>query len=190
MSNYIEIRGQKFGRLTVVRQNFNKKNRMQEKTYWDCICDCGNTTVVIKEKLLNGHTASCGCFHRDQLIANNIGRGSNPVYSAMRNLYRSYIKSARNREIEFDITIEEFEELTTSTCSYCGTEPHINWKGHRKESGYIYNGIDRLDRSIGYVIGNCVTSCKKCNWAKGKMGVKEFGQFIKNVYEFSFGGVV
>ena len=29
---------------------------------WECICDCGNLTVVTAGNLLHGHTQSCGCI--------------------------------------------------------------------------------------------------------------------------------
>lgn len=48
----------RFGRLTVVRfAGISKGN----KTLYECVCDCGNTTIVTADKLKNGHTSSCGC---------------------------------------------------------------------------------------------------------------------------------
>lgn len=32
---------------------------------WNCICDCGNKTIVGASKLKSGHTVSCGCFRRE-----------------------------------------------------------------------------------------------------------------------------
>lgn len=31
------------------------------KSQWKCVCDCGNTCVVMSSHLLSGHTKSCGC---------------------------------------------------------------------------------------------------------------------------------
>lgn len=41
-----------------------------------------------------------------------------------------------------------------------------------------YNGIDRIDDSIGYTIDNCVTCCRTCNWAKGNKDYSEFLFYI------------
>lgn len=35
---------------------------------WECICDCGASTVVAASKLKNGHTSSCGCLSRERLM--------------------------------------------------------------------------------------------------------------------------
>ena len=55
----VDISGQKFGRLTVLKFAGNNK--------WECRCDCGNITLVSSQKLKSGHTKSCGCFQRDRL---------------------------------------------------------------------------------------------------------------------------
>ena len=51
----------RFGYLTVIKElpSKNKKRR------WDCLCDCGNHTVLTSSKLLSGHTKSCGCLRSE-----------------------------------------------------------------------------------------------------------------------------
>lgn len=51
--------GQKFGRLTVTKFSHVSKNR---QSYYECVCDCCKTCVVNANKLLSGHTRSCGCL--------------------------------------------------------------------------------------------------------------------------------
>jgi hypothetical protein len=41
-----DLRGQKFGKLTPI-DYFYKNNRV----YWNCLCDCGNKTVVQSSSL-------------------------------------------------------------------------------------------------------------------------------------------
>lgn len=57
--------GNKFNRLTVIDGpvRVTKNNRVA----WVCVCDCGNVTTVETAKLKNGHTKSCGCYHREML---------------------------------------------------------------------------------------------------------------------------
>ena len=50
---------QRFGRLTV--QSLHSRDKKYNKR-WVCLCDCGNTTVVLQHQLKNGHTKSCGCY--------------------------------------------------------------------------------------------------------------------------------
>ena len=55
--------GNKHGFLSVISRAETPKG---EKTaYWNCLCDCGNSTIVEGTKLRSGHTSSCGkcnCF--------------------------------------------------------------------------------------------------------------------------------
>lgn len=49
--------GKKFNLLTVV-----DKERIEGVIYWQCICDCGNTTRARTSYLKNGSVKSCGCL--------------------------------------------------------------------------------------------------------------------------------
>lgn len=51
--------GQFFGRLVVVSRAENDK---KQNTRWNCMCNCGKTTVVGSHQLKSGHTRSCGCL--------------------------------------------------------------------------------------------------------------------------------
>ncbi len=53
----LDLTGQRFGMLTVLRPAENIGNR----TAWVCRCDCGKETVVKTYHLRCGHTKSCGC---------------------------------------------------------------------------------------------------------------------------------
>lgn len=61
MNQKYNIIGQRFGRLTVISLSPIKKSR---KLYWNCKCDCGNTTVVSGSNLRAGKVISCGCAHK------------------------------------------------------------------------------------------------------------------------------
>lgn len=54
----IDLTGQRFGRLTVIKRAESKTSA----TRWECLCDCGKTTVVQSYYLRNGMTKSCGCL--------------------------------------------------------------------------------------------------------------------------------
>lgn len=63
MGKYIDITGQTFNKLTVLGRSVKQSN---VGAMWDCICECGNLTVVESMKLRKGLTKSCGC-HRANL---------------------------------------------------------------------------------------------------------------------------
>lgn len=60
----IDLTGQRFGRLTVIRPIFDKEKHC---TLQECLCDCGNTVYVKYGKLTQAKqpTRSCGCLRVD-----------------------------------------------------------------------------------------------------------------------------
>lgn len=59
--------GKKYGRLTVLEFSHTNKNR---KSFYKCLCECGNYTVVDDQKLKSGHTSSCGCVRKEMYESN------------------------------------------------------------------------------------------------------------------------
>ena len=57
--NFIDLTGQKFGKLLVLSESDKKTDR---HTHWNCLCDCGNHCVVMGKQLRSGATKSCGCL--------------------------------------------------------------------------------------------------------------------------------
>lgn len=71
MGKIKDITGQRFGRLVALEISGKEKNRM----IWRCRCDCGNEVNIPGTYLRSGHTQSCGCIHREQLIERNSKHG-------------------------------------------------------------------------------------------------------------------
>lgn len=65
MSELKDLTGKRFGKLTVIDRAPSKITpKGQHKTMWNCVCDCGNASVVGTTNLLSGHTKSCGCLQK------------------------------------------------------------------------------------------------------------------------------
>lgn len=58
----IDLTGQTFGRLTVLYELTERKNK---KIYYHCQCECGNKTDVCGQHLKNGKIQSCGCLKKE-----------------------------------------------------------------------------------------------------------------------------
>lgn len=57
-----DLTGQKFGRLTVIRQDGHRGRNIA----WLCLCECGNTVTVNGSSLCRRKaTQSCGCYARE-----------------------------------------------------------------------------------------------------------------------------
>lgn len=70
MAKFIDLTGQRFGKLVVIKRAPNKNKR----TMWLCKCDCGNEVEVRSDQLRGGITKSCGCLHIEQV--KNIGKNN------------------------------------------------------------------------------------------------------------------
>jgi len=69
MGKFVDLTGQKFSRLTVIKRVANSDAK---QTRWLCKCQCGNMKVVQGAHLKDKHTRSCGCMISDSTIARNI----------------------------------------------------------------------------------------------------------------------
>lgn len=65
-----DLRGQKFGKLTVLYRTKNKG----EDVCWVCQCDCGNKIITRAHSLKTKHTISCGCAYREDLTGQHFGK--------------------------------------------------------------------------------------------------------------------
>lgn len=59
-----DLKGKKFERLTVIKEDEDRKN------HWICKCDCGNIVSVLDFYLIHGKTKSCGCYKADMAKKN------------------------------------------------------------------------------------------------------------------------
>ena len=62
-----DLVGKTFGQLTVTGYAGKRNGRIH---CWNCVCSCGNTTVVRQDYLKSGKTRSCGCLGRKQIQEN------------------------------------------------------------------------------------------------------------------------
>jgi len=82
-------------------------------------------------------------------------------------LFTSYMEYKRKatvtRNIEFDITKNEFNDIIKNKCFYCGNT-------NNKQT----IGLDRIDSNIGYNRYNLVACCSICNLMKNKFPLDMF----------------
>lgn len=72
--------------------------------------------------------------------------------------FRRAIQAAKQREIEFSLTFEQFVEIVNKPCYYCE---------HKLCNPVIEgSGLDRIDSSKGYEFGNVISCGGRCNLIK------------------------
>jgi len=188
----INLIGRRFGRLLVIEKANRPPTLKDRSQYWLCKCDCGKEKAIRSCNLLNGATTSCGCYNKEmvaeaakrQIGTKRPNQSLEFGMAALHALYGHYKASARRRDLPFEVSLERFIELVDDTCSYCGGLPSQVIYGAKYNGYYIYNGIDRIDNTKGYVDNNVATCCGKCNRMKWKMTTEEFEEHVIQVYNF------
>lgn len=174
------MQGEKFNRLTTVR--FDHKDS-RSRRYYLFSCECGVEKVIHGTAVSSGNTKSCGCWgmenRRSHLLANNRG--------VINQIILGYKRHANGRNLTFELTYEEFSKVIVEPCYYCGSElSNLKITKNCKE-GFKYNGIDRIDSSVGYREDNVVACCSMCNTAKSNLSQQEFLQWVNKIYNFQNG---
>jgi hypothetical protein len=67
--------------------------------------------------------------------------------------YKLAKSTASRRGLEWGLSFEVFEDFCKQVCHYC----------HFENSNTVGVGLDRLDNSKGYILGNVVPCCGECN---------------------------
>lgn len=83
-----------------------------------------------------------------------------------RGRYQTYKKGAKYRGLVFDISFEDFNNIVSKVCFYCGN---------------VGGGLDRMDSSMGYIKNNVVPCCSQCNYMKLDYSVDEFINKCKEI---------
>jgi hypothetical protein len=134
--------GKTFNKLTVISiAEYKKGHGFSPK--WNCICSCGNTTIVDAGNLRSGHTKSCGCLY----IGTPTHKGSKtPLYRRWANM-----KSRC------------YDTNSTYYYNYGGRGITVSEEWHNFESfkkdmieiPFPKAQIDRIDNTKGYSKENC-----------------------------------
>lgn len=172
MPAFASLENQRFGRLLVSSEYQKRLSSRRIRTFWKCICDCGEETWAQVNMLQSGHKKSCGC-----LWDSTLAKGE----ADLRSKYRSYKCGAKRRELEFKLTIREFKKIAKQDCHYCGAVSPTTKQREIFNGSAKINGIDRKDNLIGYINNNCLPCCKICNRAKGEMSYEEFIDLCERV---------
>ena len=132
MGKKLELVGQKFNRLTVIKEGEPKKyydkssGRYITRSMWWCKCDCGNEDLVLVSgaNLKNGNTKSCGCLHSE--AAKNNGKKCKKYNTYdLSGEYGIGYTSNTNEPFYFDL--EDFDKIK----NYCWAEHKLSDSGYK-----------------------------------------------------------
>lgn len=146
MGKFIDLTNQRFGRLVVVSRAENKG----KQTRWNCVCDCGNTTISNSYELRVGKVISCGCYHREQCGNEHRTHGMSKT-----RLYRIFYKMHERCYKPTNDNYKYYGGLGVKICDeWVNDFPAFkNWSlmnGYKEDLT-----IDRIDPSKDYEPNNC-----------------------------------
>lgn len=153
-----DIRGNRYGRLTVKEFAYQKEGKVSRTTYWLCECNCGNIKAISSRDLKSGKTKSCGCIKKEKSRAHCKSMATmciknRRLYAVWRSMKSRCLNPNRPEYKNYGgrgITI--CEEWRNSFDSFC------TWA---LSSGYDENAIrskctiDRIDNDGNYEPDNC-----------------------------------
>ena len=145
------LNGQRFGKLTVIRENGRNKDR---QIMWLCQCDCGNTKTVRGKDLLSGHTQSCGCRQKEVVSALRTVHGDRDA-----RLYSVWKTMKKRCENSNHKDFKNYGALGVVVCDEW--HDYTKFKEWAIKTGYDENAprgsctIDRIDPYGNYEPTNC-----------------------------------
>jgi len=173
----VNLENQRFGMLTVIRQEDSRRG----KKSWYCKCDCGGDKICSTKSLRVNNVNSCGCMHYKKRNFHKNWKGTEHISHTF---FTAVKKGAKIRNIEFNITIEYVEKLFLEQNMKCALSDIelIFSKVSKNKFGVGNASLDRIDNTIGYVEGNCQWVHKTINIMKNKLPQNEFINFCKLIY--------
>jgi hypothetical protein len=165
-----DLSGQTFGGWFVISE-VPIHERPDVQRIWKSRCKCGFESILTQTQLRN---SKIGCKKCSNVELGATIRRFLP-YEAMYNNARGAIVRNRSgrQSYEFSISYEEFVEICeTRCCHYCHVP--LSWarfngptsSGPENKGNRSYK-LDRKDNNLGYISGNVVGCCKRCNYGKG-----------------------
>lgn len=143
-----KLYGQRFGRLTAIEPcGYTQSKRIA----WKCQCDCGREAIVASDKLISGHTQSCGCLVSDVVTKRNKAN-SKPRNERLYRIYYGMMSRCNNKKYD---AYQHYGARGIRVCD--------EWNGHFYdfEKWALLNGyeddltLDRIDNDGNYEPSNC-----------------------------------
>lgn len=157
MGKFIDLTGQKFGKLTVIKRVENGKYGHSK---WLCVCECGNKKEILTLNLIRNNTISCGCYNKERM--KNMALKHNKSNTRLYNIFNKIKGRCYN---ENNPAYKNYGGRSIKVCDEWLDKENgfINFYNWAINNGYKKNlTIDRIDVNGNY-------EPKNCRWVTAKV---------------------
>ena len=180
MQEYVDLIGQKFNRLLVIKRTVNKYNHKALL----CKCDCGNYTIVTIQNLKSNNTKSCGCLKKEVKSTLKHGMKGTRLY----NIWQGMKQRCSNKNT---IKYKNYGGRGIKVCDEWKNDflSFYNWaiqNGYDETKNRKEQTLDRIDVNGNYEPNNCrwVTHSINCRNRNNNVYLTKNG-ISKTIVEWS-----
>ena len=141
------VAGEKYGKYTAIESQVSVLKTGTKVWKWLCKDDNGKEVYKQKADLLDQLTTK-ELLERHALYTENSVKNNTNQMGIRKRYFDEYRRNSINKEHDFNIDFNYFNQLISSNCHYCGKEPVETgrWKHseHKKQPKLRHNGIDRV----------------------------------------------
>lgn len=161
MPAFIDLTGERFGRLTVMEY----AGILHHRTHWFCECECGNGIITSSNSLRMGKTKSCGCIRKEYAVFHSKEAGKVRGAQLLKhglsktrlyNVWKGMHQRCNNPKNEF---YEAYGGRGIKVCrEWDDFRIFYEWSmstGYNPEAAFGECTIDRIDNDKGYSPSNC-----------------------------------
>lgn len=165
--------GDKFNQLTIVKKLVDNQGYSVDEhgerikgSKYECLCDCGKTTIRRKSLLINNMVQSCGCAAKMNHYIHGL-TGTSEYNTFKSKEYREQKKKFDSEwTIKMECSLREFIPF----CVWCNSRDNLS-------VDHVYP----LSKGYGLKLGNATILCRSCNSSKGCKDLTELSTEKANI---------